>query len=79
MAKAKQTVGRNSCIMGNVPASLIVTGSPADVKAACKKLIETCGPGGGYVLAPGCNAENPKMENLKAMLAAVKEYGVYRK
>jgi hypothetical protein len=79
MAKAKQIVGSNCCILGNVPSSLMVTGSPADVKACCKKLIETCGPGGGYVLAAGAYAEKPKMENLQAMLAAVQEYGYYRK
>jgi uroporphyrinogen-III decarboxylase len=79
MARAKQILGKNCCIQGNVPASLIVTGDPADVKASCKKLIETCAPGGGYILAAGCSAENPKLENLRAMLAAVKEYGMYKK
>jgi hypothetical protein len=79
MASAKRILGKNCCIQGNVPASLIVTGSPADVKASCKKLIETCAPGGGYILAAGCSAENPKLENLRSMLAAVKEYGTYKK
>jgi hypothetical protein len=40
-----------------------VTGSPADVKEYCRKLIETCAPGGGYILAAGCTPENPKLEN----------------
>jgi hypothetical protein len=79
MAKAKQILGKNSCIQGNVPSSLMVTGNAADVKAYCKKLIETCGPGGGYILAAGCTAENPKLDNLRAMLSAAKEYGVYKK
>jgi hypothetical protein len=78
MGKAKQILGKNCCIQGNVPSSLMVTGAPEDVKAYSKKLIETCGPGGGYILSAGCNAENPKLENLRAMLAAVKEYGVYK-
>jgi hypothetical protein len=79
MAKAKQVLGRQCCIQGNVPSSLIVTGSPAEVKASCKKLIETCAPGGGYVLSAGCTAENPKLDNLRAMQAAIKEYGQYKK
>jgi hypothetical protein len=79
MARAKQILGQNCCIQGNVPSSLIVTGNPGDVKAYCQKLIETCGPGGGYILAAGCTAENPKLENLRAMIAAVKEYGIYKK
>jgi hypothetical protein len=79
MAKAKKVLGSKFCIQGNVPSSLIVTGSPADVKERCRKLIEDCGKGGGYILGAGCVADDPKLENLRAMMAAVKEYGVYRK
>jgi uroporphyrinogen-III decarboxylase len=79
MFKAKKLLGDKCCIQGNVPSSLMVTGSPQDVKEYCRKLIEGCGKGGGYVLSAGAIAENPKLENLRAMLAAIKEYGVYRK
>ncbi|HSW56935.1 MAG TPA: uroporphyrinogen decarboxylase family protein [Dehalococcoidales bacterium] len=79
MAKAKNVLGKNCGISGNIPTSLTVTGSAADVKAYCKKLIEDCAAGGGYTLAAGATAENPKLENLRAMLAAVKEYGIYKK
>jgi hypothetical protein len=79
MFKAKQILGDKCCIQGNVPSSLMVTGSPQDVKAYCRKLIEGCGKGGGYILSAGAIAENPKLENLRAFLAAVREYGVYRK
>jgi hypothetical protein len=78
MARAKKILGDRCCIQGNVPSSLIVTGTPAEVKERCRKLIETCGKGGGYILGAGCIADNPKLENLQAMIAAVKEYGVYR-
>ncbi len=78
MALAKKVMGDKFAIQGNVPSSLMVTGSPADVKACCRKLIETCGGGGGYIMAAGCVAENPKLENLQAMMAAIREYGVYR-
>jgi hypothetical protein len=79
MLKAKKVLGDKFCIQGNVPSSLIVTGSPAEVKDRCRKLIECCGKGGGYILGAGCVADNPKLENLRAMVAAVNEYGVYRK
>jgi uroporphyrinogen-III decarboxylase len=77
--KAKKLLGDKCTIMGNIPASLTATGSPSDVKAYCRKLIEGCGQGGGYVLSYGCCPANPKLENLRAMLEAVKEFGVYRK
>jgi hypothetical protein len=79
MTRAKEILGNNACIMGNIPTSLLITGAPDDVKAHCKKLIETAGKGGGYIMAPGATADESKVENLKAMLDAAKEYGVYRK
>lgn len=78
MAKAKKIMGEKCCIQGNVPSSLVATGSPQDVKEYCRKVIEMCGKNGGYILSAGCVPENPKLENLRAMLDAVKEYGVYK-
>jgi hypothetical protein len=78
MAKAKKVLGSKFCIQGNVPSSMIVTASYSEVKECCRKLIEDCGKGGGYILGAGCVADNPKLENLRAMVDAVKEYGVYR-
>jgi uroporphyrinogen-III decarboxylase len=79
MARAKRILGDKCCIQGNVPSSMIVTGSPGEVKEYCRKLIEVCGKGGGYIMSAGTIAENPKLENLRAMMQAVKEYGVYKK
>jgi uroporphyrinogen-III decarboxylase len=64
---------------GNVPSSMLVTGNPRDVKEHCRKLIEDCGKGGGYILAGGASIGNPNVENLRAMVEAAKEYGVYKK
>jgi len=60
-----------------VPVSTIITGTARDVKESCRKLIETCAPGGGYVLAGGAAATEAKPENLRAFMEAAKEYGVY--
>ncbi len=79
MLKAKEILGSKCAIQGNVPSSLIVTGEPADVKDYCRKLIEGCGKGGGFILSAGAVADNPKLENLRAMMAAIREYGVYKK
>jgi len=79
MARAKKVLGSQCSIEGNVPSSLLVTGTPEDVKEYCRKLIEVCGPGGGYQLSPGALPDFPKIENLKAMVDAAKEYGVYHK
>ena len=78
MTRAKEVLGDTACIAGNVPASMMHTGTPQDVKEYCRKLIEVCAPGGGYILsgAAGMNEGNP--DNLRAMTEAAKEYGVYK-
>ena len=78
MARAKKIFGGKFSMEGNVPSSMLVTGNPREVKEHCRKLIEDCGKGGGYILAGGASIGNPKVENLKAMVDAAKEYGVYQ-
>jgi hypothetical protein len=79
MAQAKKVLGDVCCLMGNVPTSLIMTGTPAEVKEHCRQLIETCAPGGGYVLAGGAMVDAGNPDNLRAMMEAAKEFGVYGK
>jgi len=77
MAKAKKIVGVNTCIAGNVPVTMMVTGQPGEVKEYCRKLIEVCAPGSGYIMTAGAWMDIGNPENLRAMMAAAKEYGVY--
>ncbi len=79
MADAKRILGDTQCIAGNVPASLVTTGTPQKVKEYCRNLIEVCGPGGGYILTGGAQAHyTPSVgDNLRAMMSAAQEYGVY--
>ena len=76
--RAKKEIGDKYCIIGNVPTSLLMTGKPKDVKEHCRKLIEVCGKGGGYILAGGANIDEGNPDNLRAMTAAAKEYGTYK-
>lgn len=78
MAKAKETLGKNACLMGNVPSSMLNLATPDDVKTYCKKLIDTAGKGGGFIMCNGAFFDEAKPENIKAMVDITKEYGVYR-
>jgi len=78
MANAKKILGDTCCICGNVPVSLAYTGSAGEMKEYCRQLIETCAPGGGYILSGGSTFDMAKPENIHAMMDAVKEHGVYR-
>ena len=77
MALAKKILGGRACIAGNVPASIMHAGTPADVRESCRRLIETCAPGGGYILtaAAGMNEGDP--DNLRAFMEAAVAYGIY--
>jgi hypothetical protein len=77
MARAKSILGGNSCIAGNVPGSILCTGTPLDVKEYCRNIIKTCGKGGGYILTGGTVIDEANPDNLRAMLDTAKEYGVY--
>jgi hypothetical protein len=74
MARAKEILKGHLCIMGNVPASLLQVGSPAEVEDCCKNLIKACGKGGGFILTPGGPIDEAKPENIKAMIDSVKKY-----
>jgi hypothetical protein len=77
MAKAKKIVGVDTCLAGNVPVTMMVTGKPEEVKEHCRQLIEVCAPGSGYILTAGAYMDIGNPENLRAMMAAAKEYGKY--
>jgi len=77
MFRAKKILGNTACIAGNVPASLLITGTPKEVKEYCRKLIEVCGEGGGFILTGGASIDKGNPDNLRAMTEAAKEYGVY--
>ncbi|MDP2859602.1 MAG: uroporphyrinogen decarboxylase family protein [Bacillota bacterium] len=73
--KAKEILGGHMCIMGDVPPSLLSLGTPEEVSVYCRKLIETVGKGGGFVLGVGCGVPvDAKFDNLKAMLDAPRTY-----
>jgi uroporphyrinogen-III decarboxylase len=78
MTKAKEVLGGKACIAGNIPASLMCTGNPAQIKEYCRNLIETCGKGGGYILTGGAAVTETTAANLNAITDAAKEYGVYK-
>jgi uroporphyrinogen-III decarboxylase len=78
MPKAKEVLGGVSCIAGNIPTSLLSTGTPQEIKEYCRNLIEIAGKGGGYILTGASSVEETTTDNLRAIMETVNEYGVYR-
>lgn len=78
MHRAKDILKDVCCIMGNVPTSLMLAGTPDDIRAYCKDLIDFCGKGGGFILTSGASIDYSKPQNVRALIDFCKEYGVYR-
>jgi hypothetical protein len=78
MAQAKKTVGQVACIAGNVPLSLLCTGSPDDVKAYCKNLVDIAGKGGGFLFSTGAGMQGSNADNVKVMIDFLKDHGMYQ-
>jgi len=77
MAMAKKTLGQVACMTGNVPSSLLNLGTVRQVKDYVKKLIDDCREGGGFIVSNGSFFDEAKAENVRAMVDAAREYGVY--
>jgi hypothetical protein len=77
MLKAKEILGDTVCIRGNVPLSILITREPETVKEHCKRLIDTVGRGGGYIMDASTGLDDAKPENVKAMFEFTRDYGVY--
>ena len=78
MFKAKEILGNAACISGNVTAAQLITQTPQAIKEYCRKLIEVCGKGGGYILSLGSGIDKCDPANLHAIIEAAEEYGYYK-
>jgi len=74
MFKAKEALRGTVCIRGNVPASMLITGTPSEIREHCKKLFDVVGDGGGFILDAGVGVpDEAKPENVLAMYQYAKE------
>lgn len=73
LAEVKRRYGDRVAVVGNVDVDLLCRGSPQGVRAATRALVDSVGPGGGYVLSSGntiTSVVNPA--NFLAMIEAAR-------
>ena len=75
--KVKEVIGGHLCFSGNVPCSLLTSGTVEEVKTHCKKMIDVCAKEGGFIMSTRSPVDDVKPELLKAMIDFTMEYGVY--
>ncbi|NLZ53906.1 MAG: hypothetical protein GX892_12330 [Thermoanaerobacteraceae bacterium] len=77
VVKAKKVLQGHTCVVGGIPVSLLVGGTPQKIHEYVKNLLEQVKPGGGFMLSPNIGtapAETP-LENIAALIEAVEKYG----
>jgi len=72
----KQKYGDQTTLMGYMPTPLLVHGTPRQVMEEAKRQIDILAPGGGFILAPGCEyPPNIPLTNAFALIRAAQTYG----
>lgn len=75
--KAREILGDTMCFWGNVPASLLATGTPDQVKDDIRELIDLFGDTGGLIIDGNDGIpDEARPENVAAMVEATREFGV---
>jgi uroporphyrinogen-III decarboxylase len=73
-----RAVGHKFCLSGGIPNDLLAFGTPDEVRAYCKKVIDGVARDGGYIMdASAIMQDDTRAENLRALTEATREYGVY--
>jgi hypothetical protein len=74
--RAKDVLGGHMCFMSDVPGSLLQTASVSEVEDYCRRLIDICGKGGGFIMTSTC-VDEARPENMRAMIEVTRRYGRY--
>jgi hypothetical protein len=71
-------IGHKFCISGGVPNYLLSLGTEQEVRDCCRRIIEGVAGDGGYIMDASAIVQNDaKVENMRAMTEATREYGQY--
>ncbi|MBN1314701.1 MAG: hypothetical protein JXA42_04515 [Anaerolineales bacterium] len=77
LALVKKELGDIMCIAGGMPVTLLQTGTPELVRDETKKLIETVGRDGGFIMSSNTSLDEVDPKLVKVWMEATQEYGVY--
>lgn len=76
IGKCKKEIGTKICLLGNIdPINVMYYGSPSDVRVAAEECIKQAAPGGGFVLASGCDTGyDVPSDNIVALVETAKRF-----
>ena len=75
---AYKVFGHKFCISGGIPNELLAHGTPHEVRACTKKVIDGVAADGGYILdASALLMDDANLDNVRAMIDFTRKYGIY--
>ncbi len=75
---AKRKLGHKFAISGGIPNTLLSYGTPDEVRAFCRRIIDEVAVDGGYIMDAGAiMQDDTSIENLRALTDYTREHGVY--
>jgi uroporphyrinogen decarboxylase len=76
IGRAKEVLGGKMCFAGNVdPVKVMLQGSVQDVESECRRIIETAGLDGGFVLMPGCDIPpTVPYDNIRKFISVARDW-----
>jgi uroporphyrinogen decarboxylase len=78
MAELKEKYGKRTALAGFIPTDSICIESPVRIMEIARGQMRVLAPGGGFVLAPGCEyPPNVDLTNAVALVKAAELYGKY--
>jgi hypothetical protein len=76
--KVKEVLNDTMCIIGGMPNSLLMGGSPEQVRERTHEVCERVGKNGGFIMSSSVGElSGSKLENLHAWVDATREFGAY--
>lgn len=76
--KAHEVLGHKFCLSGGIPNTTLSYGTPDEVRARCKEVIDRVAGDGGYIMDASAIMQNDtSVENMRALTDFTREYGVY--
>ena len=76
--RAKEVLGDTMCLAGNMPPSLLSSGTPEQVTEYTKKLIDIVGKDGGFIMSSSTVLDDANPSLVKLWADLTHEYGVNR-
>jgi uroporphyrinogen-III decarboxylase len=75
--RAKDILGDTMCLAGNIPLSLLKTGSKEQIEEYSKKLIDRVGRGGGFIMSASAVLDDAEPALVRIWADFTKTYGAY--